>query len=98
MGVLQGTPTAAGTFSFTLTATDSNSPAATSSAPLSIVIRPAQTDVALSTGSMSFTLNAGAATLPSGENVVVSSTSATTPVTFSVSVAPAAPWSQCRAA
>jgi uncharacterized protein (TIGR03437 family) len=92
-GILDGMPTAAGSFNFTITATDSNTQgAATGSVPLTIVIRPAQTDIALSTGSITFSLNAGAASLPAGANVVVSSTSATTVATFSVSVSPAAPW------
>jgi uncharacterized repeat protein (TIGR01451 family) len=42
-GIISGTPTAAGTSSFTVTVTDSSSPAMTASTALSIIVSPATT-------------------------------------------------------
>jgi uncharacterized protein (TIGR03437 family) len=91
-GRLQGTPTVAGSFNFTVSVTDSNSPPQTAGVQFQLTIRPAQTDLALSTASMAFVLTSGTPALPGSQNVVVSSTSAATAATFSVSVTPAAPW------
>ena len=55
-GLISGTPTAGGTFTFTVEATDSESPAKTATAQLSITIDPSPTTVAtsVSPGSPSF--------------------------------------------
>ena len=91
-GRVTGTPTVAGTFNFTVTATDSNLPAGTSNLALALAVRTAQADLALSTGSVAFALTSGATVLPAAVNVVVTSTVPATSATYSVALTPAAPW------
>ena len=91
-GRLAGTPTVAGTFTFTVTATDSNSPTGTSNLAFSLTVRAAQADIAVSTGSVTFALTSGATTLPAPANVVVTATVPGTQATYSVAVTPAASW------
>jgi hypothetical protein len=76
-GVIDGTPTVSGTFNFTVTATDSGTPAQTQSQPLSIVVAPA---LAITT-----------TTLPDGTvnapySATLTSTGGTGTITWSVSV------------
>ena len=58
-GVISGTPTSAGTFSFTAAATDSGTPQQTATASLSITVRPplAITTTTLATGAVSSAYN-----------------------------------------
>lgn len=70
-GSIAGTPTSAGNSSFTISVTDSKG--STSQATLAIDIRPFSTDLLLSAGSLSFSIAAGATSLPAPQTVSVSS-------------------------
>ena len=91
-GTLSGTPSGPlaqqQSYSFTVTATDAA--ANTGSATYSITVRPFAADLALSTGSLSFTLNAPAAVLPFGNSVGVESTQTQPPVQLGFTVAKSA--------
>jgi uncharacterized protein (TIGR03437 family) len=91
-GVIGGVPAAAGAFNFSVTATDSGSPALTASAQFQLTVAAAGTDLILSQASLAFSLNTGATGLPPGANVSVSSSAASQPLNYSVTVTPAASW------
>lgn len=92
-GGLTGTPAAAGTSSFTVTATDSSQPALTASSEFQIAVAPAHTDLILSATSLSFTFNAGAASLPAGtSSATVSVGSNGQTLGYSLAVSPAVNW------
>jgi hypothetical protein len=64
-GMISGTPTAYGTYSFTVTVTDAESPAMTASQPLSITVKPAPlmvttTSLAAATGGKAYSATLGA--------------------------------------
>jgi hypothetical protein len=77
-GVLSGTPTAAGSSTFTITATDSGSPAQTKTLPATLVISPAK--LAISTTSP---LTPG--TVGTAYSLTLAATGGTTPITWTVS-------------
>ena len=90
-GVLSGTPTASGTFNFTVTVTDSATPAHTATASLSVTINPALASVTLNPTTVSGgTSSNGTVTLSgaaaSAATVTLSSNnpSATVPATATV--------------
>lgn len=90
-GSISGTPTAAtpsGGASFTVTATDSSSPAATGTATLGITVQPFSQTLVLSAGSMAFALASGSTTLPPSQSVQVTSTTVSQPLNYSVAVQP----------
>jgi uncharacterized protein (TIGR03437 family) len=89
-GELSGIPTASGSFTFTVTATDSSQ--ATGTAQFQLTVQPTQTSLILSQASVAFSLNVGATGLPSGANVSVRSSVASQPLTYSISVTPAVTW------
>jgi uncharacterized protein (TIGR03437 family) len=91
-GEISGIPTAAGTFNFTVTATDSSSPPLTASTPFQLTVQPAHPDLILSQASLTFSLNQVAGGLPSGANVSVRSSVASQILNYSVTVTPAVTW------
>jgi hypothetical protein len=91
-GEISGIPTTAGTFTFTVTATDSSNPALTASGQFKLTVQPAHADLILSQASLSFSLNLGATGLPLGASVSVRSSVAAQLLNYSVNVTPAAPW------
>jgi uncharacterized protein (TIGR03437 family) len=86
---ITGLPTTAGTFNFTITATDANGKATNAAA--TIVINPAQTTLILSESSVSFAVTAGANGVPAPAQITVSSSTPSTVLGYSVFVAPGAP-------
>jgi large repetitive protein len=88
-GGISGTPTTAGTSSFTVTATDSSTPASTGTVSLSITVRPFSADLILSSGSVSFLLASGTTVLPAAQSVQVASTDVTQTIGYTVVVSPA---------
>jgi len=86
-GVISGTPTAAGTSSFTITASDSAGKQG--SAQTSIVIRGAGTDLLLLSGGVSFSLMTGADALPGAQTVAVQSTDVSQTLKYSTAVSSA---------
>ncbi|MDE3198037.1 MAG: putative Ig domain-containing protein, partial [Acidobacteriota bacterium] len=102
-GMLSGTPTSSGNYTFTVTATDSSGGPAphlepreaggsTGSATFSLNVRPAGVDLILSTSGLAFTLPAGSTSVPPPQVVGVQSTSTATVINYSVSVSPAVNW------
>ncbi|MGD1070506.1 MAG: putative Ig domain-containing protein, partial [Bryobacteraceae bacterium] len=91
-GEISGIPTTSGIFPFTVTATDSSSPALTASARFQLTIQATRTDLILSLASLEFSLNSGATGVPSGANVSVRSSVAGQLLNYSLLVSPAAPW------
>jgi large repetitive protein len=89
-GAISGTPTVVGTFSFTLTATDSNG--LTGSAPFRMTVRPFSADLLISGGSLSFSLAAGTTPLQGTQVVQVQSTDVTKVLSWSASTTPATTW------
>jgi len=89
-GALSGTPTATGTFTFTLTVVDSAS--ARDSESVTITVRPLSPDLTLSAGTLSFSLAAGATTLPLSQTVQVESTDVTKTLSYSTTITPSEPW------
>jgi uncharacterized protein (TIGR03437 family) len=89
-GAISGTPTAAGTTTFSLTATDTTGQTGTAS--LSLTVRPFSADLITSAGRLSFALAAGATTLPLSEAVQVESTDVTKTLSWSTTITPAEPW------
>ena len=89
-GAISGTPTAAGSSTFTITATDANGQ--TNSATLQITARPFSADLLLSAGSLSFSLAAASTVLPIAESVRLQSTDVTKVLSWSSAVSPAASW------
>jgi uncharacterized protein (TIGR03437 family) len=89
-GQIAGTPTAAGNYGFTLTATDSAGKTATAS--LGIVIKAQAADLILSSSSLSFSLLAGSTALPMPESVPVRSSAVQQLLNYAVAVTPSVPW------
>jgi uncharacterized protein (TIGR03437 family) len=89
-GVLSGVPGAAGTFSVGVTVTDhANTQGSTS---LSLTIRPLSGDLILTSSSLAFSLSSPAVAPPPSQAVGVQSTVASTTISYTVAVSPAAPW------
>jgi uncharacterized protein (TIGR03437 family) len=91
-GAISGTPATAGSSRFTITVSDSNSPAQTGTATFSITVRPFSPDLLLSSGSLSFTLPAGATALPPNQNVPVEATDPTKILNWSAAINPSVSW------
>jgi uncharacterized protein (TIGR03437 family) len=91
-GAISGTPTATGTFRFTVSATDSASQPQTGTATLSITVRPFSADLLTNSGSLSFSLIAGASTLPASQTAWVQSTDVTNPLDWSTAITPSQNW------
>ena len=91
-GQITGTPSSAGSFSFTVSITDSATTPNTVTISPSITIQPAQADLILSSGAVSFSLVAPATALPGGANVTIRSSVVLQLLNYSVGVMPAAPW------
>ncbi len=89
-GVVSGVPTATGTFMVGVTITDSAK--TQTSATFSLTIRPLTPDLILTAGSLAFALSSPAGSTPAPQAVGVQSTVPTQPITYTVSVSPAAPW------
>jgi hypothetical protein len=89
-GAITGTPTIAGTTSFTVAATDSNNSSGTVN--LQIVVRTFSADLFVSAGGLAFSLAAGSTTTPPAQNVQVQSTVVGTTLSWSAAVAGGAPW------
>ncbi len=90
-GTITGTPSAVGSSSFTVTASDSSSPALTTTAEYQISVSQPHTDLVLSSTSLSFSLFVGATTCPASDVVTVGS-SGTQDLGYSLTVTPAASW------
>ena len=91
-GSVTGTPTTAtpsAGASFTVMVTDSATPASTGTATLTITVHPFTQNIVLSAGSVSFSLDAGAAALPPSQSVQVAATTVSSPLTYAVAVEPA---------
>jgi uncharacterized protein (TIGR03437 family) len=91
-GEISGTPTASGTFSFGVSASDSSFPVQTSSVQLQITIEPAHAELILSQTSLSFSLNTGATGVPAGATVTIRSSVSAQILNYSVALSPAASW------
>ena len=95
-GLISGTPTVQGTASVSITVTDSAQPPASVTVTVPIVTRPGTTppaaDLILSTGSLSYTLAAGASAPPAPTNLTILSTSIASPVNYSVALSPQVSW------
>ena len=89
-GVISGNPTTAGTYPLTLGVTDAGG--ATASANVTLTVRPSTSDLLLSSGSVSFSLASGTASVPDSQTVSVQSTVAAQPVSYTFAVAPDSPW------
>jgi uncharacterized protein (TIGR03437 family) len=89
-GVLSGVPTVTGSSSVGVTVTDH---AMThGSEELSLTIRPLSGDLILTSSALAFSLLTPAVAAPPSQSVGVQSTVASTTISYSVSVSPAAPW------
>ncbi len=89
-GAISGTPTAAGSWTFTVVATDQNSQ--TGSASFQINVRPFSAELMISAGSVAFSLAVGAVALPGTQTVQVQSTDVTKILSWSTAITPAATW------
>ena len=89
-GVIGGTPTSAGTSSFTLRVTDAAQNPATS--PAQLVVRSQAVDLVLSAVSFGFAIAEGATDVPEPQLLAITSSGVATPVGYQLSVSPAAPW------
>ena len=89
-GQITGTPSASGTFNFTVLVTDSNSQ--TASIPLSIVVAPVQANLILSDTFLSFAVMTGSTALPSFDTVTVRSSNVMQPLTYSYTLSPSVSW------
>lgn len=88
--VITGTPTAQGTFPFTVNVTDSAGHKA--NAQSSITIRPPASDLLLLSGSVGFSLAQGTNVLPGGQSVGVQSTVVSDSIGFTAAASPGADW------
>lgn len=91
-GIISGTPTAAGSFTISVSVSDSSSPAQTGSATLSLTVNPSHTDLVLTQSALTFTLPNGASQLPPGDRINVQSNNPSQLIAYTVAVNPAAPW------
>jgi large repetitive protein len=91
-GEISGIPTAAGAFNFTVTASDSSSPALTASAPFQITVQAAHPDLILSQASLGFSLALGATGVSNGAGISVRSSVASQSLDYSVAVTPPVTW------
>lgn len=82
-GVITCTPSAKGTYSFQVTATDTQQNSI--SATFTINVRDVSTDLILSASVLNFALTAGTNTLPDAQAVTVKSSSTSTPINYTVS-------------
>jgi FG-GAP-like repeat/Putative Ig domain/Beta-propeller repeat len=89
-GQISGTPTAVGTFGFTLTVTDSTK--ATASAPVSITVNPFSVNLLVSQSIAAFSLTVGSNGIPASASVTIQSDDPSQILNYSVAVTPAAPW------
>lgn len=89
-GVIEGTPTVAGSFTITVTVTDTAGTKA--SAPLSLTIAQPATTLLLSSGSLSFSLAETATTVPTSQRVRVLSSVNTQQINYTVTTSAAATW------
>lgn len=87
---ISGIPTAAGTYSFTVTATDSTGKQLVANG--SITINPAQAALILSQSAVPFSLTVGSAGVPTPASVPVRSSVVQQILNYSVTASPAAPW------
>lgn len=86
---ISGMPTTAGTFNFTIMATDANGKA--TNGPATIVVNPAGNTLVLSESSISFAITAGANGVPAPAQVTISSSNNMLILGYSVIVAPGQP-------
>lgn len=91
-GTLSGTPTAAGSYSFSIIATDSAG--STVTATLGIVIKPTNADIVLSATTARFNLSTGASSLPGATVVHTRSADPTQILNYTYAITPAATWLQ----
>jgi len=87
---ISGTPTATGTFGFTVVVTDSAGSVA--SASTSITVNPKSVNLILSASTIPFSLTVGANGVAAPASVTVQSTDVTQILNYSVAVTPAAKW------
>ncbi len=81
---------ATGTSSVTVSVTDHAGTQASSTFPLTV--RPSSDELILTAGSLAFSLSSPAASTPASQVVGVQSTVPSQPITYTLSVSPAAPW------
>lgn len=91
-GAISGTPTAVGSYSFTVTASDSATPAASGSATFALSIRPFGVDLMLSAGALSFSEAAGSTSVPPGETVELESTDPSQALNYTAAITGAPSW------
>ncbi len=89
-GIVSGVPGVAGSFSIMVTVTDQAKTQV--GATLSLTIRVLSPDLILTSSTLAFALASPAGGTPAPQMVGVQSTVPTTPITYTVSVSPAAPW------
>jgi uncharacterized protein (TIGR03437 family) len=89
-GVVSGVPSVAGPFSVKVTVTDQAKTQA--STTLMLTIRVPSPDLILTSSTLAFALTTPAGSTPAPQKVGVQSTVPTQPITYTVSVSPAAPW------
>jgi uncharacterized protein (TIGR03437 family) len=91
-GQIGGTPSDNGKYNFTLSITDSATPANATSTAGQITINPAQADLLISSSAQSFALTAGASALPAPASIPVRSSSVQQVLNYSVQITPAVAW------
>ena len=92
-GAIGGVPTASGTFAFSITMNDAETPVLTTTSPTQIVIASqASANLLLSAGAITFNLVAGAAAAPVAQSVTVESSAVSQALNYSVVTTPAVSW------